>query len=528
MFQSQTSITVRSTASAILATLIGVSLLSFETVSGTASAAPQSTKLQLDSAPDVRTKISPALYSRMLREDAANFPVLIYLKAQADLAGADQLATREAKGRFVYNALVATARSSQGSLLARLAELGLEHQRYFVTNMIAVFSPTAAQIEEFAARSDVQRVVADPRVNIRARPTPEMLRRDHTEAVGTNVTSTGAERVWTQFSNRGEGIVVAGQDTGVQWDHPALRASYRGTSASGVNHNYSWHDAIRRKLTDTEAANPCGYATVAPCDDNAHGTHTVGSIVGDDGAGNQIGMAPGAKWIACRNMDEGVGTPSTYIECFQYFLAPWPYGGNPMTDGDPTKAPHVINNSWGCPPSEGCDGAEFLPVIEALGRAGIMVVVSAGNDGPGCSTIKDGPAYHSAATLSVGAHDHRSGNIAGFSSRGPSTFDNKVGPDLTAPGVSIRSAIPGGGFSGAAWSGTSMAGPHVVGAVALLWSVKPDLVGKIARTSELLTSTATPKTSTQTCGGVPGTTVPNNTFGHGLLNVHAAVVAASR
>src|SRR5690606_10163963 len=133
---------------------------------------------------------------------------------------------------------------------------------------------------------------------------------------------------------------------------------------------------------------------------------------------------PNAKWIACRNMDGGNGTPATYLECFEWLLAPYAYGKNPMVDGNPAMAPHVINNSWGCPPEEGCTGDEILPALQAMKAAGIMVVVSAGNDGPGCGTIQSPPAIHSALSFSVGAYNHRgSGSIATFSSRGPSSFD---------------------------------------------------------------------------------------------------------
>ncbi len=197
-----------------------------------------------------------------------------------------------------------------------------------------------------------------------------------------------------------------------------------------------------------------------------------------------------------------------------------------MTDGKPTLAPHVINNSWGCPSEEGCESDELYPAIQALYKAGILVVASAGNDGPGCSTIQSAPAQHSDVTLSVGAHNHRDGKIASFSSRGPSKFDGAIGPHVTAPGVSIRSAIPGNEYDGTLWSGTSMAGPHVAGLVALLWSANPALIGQIDETKRLIQSTADAKSSDQMCGGVAGARIPNNTFGHGAINAFKAVMKA--
>ena len=157
-------------------------------------------------------------------------------------------------------------------------------------------------------------------------------------------------------------------------------------------------------------------------------------------------------------------------------------------------APNVINNSWGCDGSEGCQGSEMLQVVKNIEAAGIIIVVSAGNDGSSCGTIADQPATISDDTLSVGAHNHRTGKIASFSSRGPSKLDGKIGPDVTAPGVTIRSSVKSGGYESARWIGTSMAGPHVVGEVALLWSAVPALKGNIAATTYVIENFA------ETCG----------------------------
>src|SRR5438045_1946981 len=177
---------------------------------------------------------------------------------------------------------------------------------------------------------------------------------------------------------------------------------------------------------------------MAPCDDSGHGTHTTGTTIGDDGAGNQVGVAPGAKWIGCRNMDQGNGTPATYTECFQFFIAPTDLSNS---NPNPTLRPHVMNNSWGCPASEGCTTrAELETIVNNTQAAGIFVVVSAGNSGPGCSTVSDAPAIYDAAS-SVGAIDINN-TLASFSSRGPSTFYNPtlLKPLISAPGVNVRSS----------------------------------------------------------------------------------------
>lgn len=462
----------------------------------------------------------------LMQDGHAPASVLVHLKGAADLTASKALATPAEKGKFVYRALAEQADRTQGGLVSWLAARGANFRAFHVVNAVVVYDASPALVRQIAARSDVARVALDKPFEIglpgpgtgaaAAEPEPEAS----VLAPASNIVAAGAVQVWNEFNVRGAGVVVAGQDTGVDWTHPGLRNHYRGKRGNVVDHRYNWHDAIH--APSSGGGNPCGYDTLAPCDDNGHGTHTVGTIVGDDNNGNQVGMAPAARWIGCRNMDQGVGTPSRYIECFEWFLAPYPPGGNPRTDGDPSLAPDVINNSWGCPPDEGCQGSEIVPVLQTLSQAGIVVVVSAGNEGPSCGTINDQPATASSTTLSVGAYNHQNGTIAGFSSRGPSVLDGLPGPDVSAPGVSIRSTVPGGGYS-SAFSGTSMAGPHVVGEVALLLSADPSLRGNVEEITNIVRTTSTPKTSTQTCGGVPGSAVPNNTFGWGTINAHAAV-----
>ncbi|MBK8048668.1 MAG: S8 family serine peptidase [Anaerolineales bacterium] len=270
-----------------------------------------------------------------------------------------------------------------------------------------------------------------------------------------------------------------------------------------------------------------------PCDDAidgfppTHGSHTTGTMVGDATAMGDtlLGMAPDAKWIGCRNMQDGFGTPASYTTCFEFFFAPYPQGGDPQTDGDVTRAPHVINNSWGCPPSEGCDVDTLRQVVENVRAGGIFVAASAGNEGWGgaCSTIANPIGLYD-ASFTVGAHDS-SGSIADFSSRGPVTADgsNRLKPDISAPGVSVRSIGPADGIDN--WmSGTSMASPHVAGAVALLWSAVPVLRGDIDRTEQILIRSARPAPSAE-CESSGGS--PNNVFGYGWLDVAAAIKLAA-
>ena len=240
-------------------------------------------------------------------------------------------------------------------------------------------------------------------------------------------------------------------------------------------------------------------------------------MVGDDGQGNQIGMAPGAKWIGCRNMDANFGTPARYIECMQWFLAPTRIDGS---DPDPTKAPDITNNSWECPPSEGCSFDTLQAAVEAQAAAGIMMVSAAQNSGPSCSTVQNPPGIYE-ATYTAGALNTGTDTIAGFSSRGPVTADgsNRIKPDICAPGTNTRSSTNASDTSYANFSGTSMATPHIAGAMALLWSAIPSLRHQLTASRDALNNSAVHIDSTQ-CGAAGP---PNNVYGWGRVDIFAAV-----
>jgi len=463
-------------------------------------------------ADDDTIPVAPQVLIDLQARGEAEF--FIVLKAKGDTQQARLLESKPERGAFVYGTLRNTAVDSQKDIVEWLDQQGIPYRRYWIVNQILV-KGDAGLLSEVLKRHDVARIDANPSVRFISdpQPAPAPSRISAPVAVEWGVQRIHADAVWSTYGVKGEGIVVAGQDTGVEWNHPALISHYRGWDGSSADHNYNWHDAIH-----SASGNPCGSDSPFPCDDYDHGTHTMGTMVGDDGGANQIGVAPGAKWIACRNMDSGLGSPATYTECFEWFMAPYPLGGDPLTDGDPTKAPHVINNSWGCPPSEGCSQDSLENIVAAVRDAGIMVVVSNGNSGSACATTYDPPSLYE-ESFSVGATDSSDG-LASFSSRGPVTYKGKTyrKPDIAAPGVNVRSSVRGGLYRG--MSGTSIAAPHVAGSVALLWSAVPSLKGKVDLTENILELTAFPKDFTL-CGDLPG--VPNNGYGYGIVDVINAI-----
>ncbi|MEZ4673861.1 MAG: S8 family serine peptidase [Caldilineaceae bacterium] len=505
----------------------------------------------IDPSAQSETIVSAALANEFKSaQDPVSF--LIILRDQVDLtAFATEPAVRAAgkttRATLLYQALTAKARETQAPLRAWLTEQGIAFRSFYLVNMIEVKGDLVLA-SALTDRPEVARLVANPLV-ANALTVPEQrtgtVWRNRLQSVATPEASasvalpygleyTHATDVWA-LGYRGQNIVVASQDTGVEWDHPALQAAYRGfmtgtmtntVTATGastptISHLYNWFDAW--DLQGRPAR--CAQDAQIPCDDHGHGTHTVGTMVGDATVVSDtvLGMAPDAKWIGCRNMRNGVGTPASYTACFEFFLAPYPQGGDPFTDGRPELAPNIINNSWGCPPSEGCDAASLRQVVETVRTAGQMVVASAGNDGSSCSSVRNPIAMHD-AVFSVGAHNS-AGTIASFSSRGPVIADGsgRLKPDISAPGVAVRSAWVNGGYN--TIQGTSMASPHVAGAVALLWSAVPTLIGDIEATEQILIKSATPVPANN-CGEGANVVVPNNTYGYGRLDILAAVQMA--
>jgi len=347
---------------------------------------------------------------------------------------------------------------------APVIELALSLQRqgaviaytpYWIFSGLAVQGSIAAA-QELASHPAVASVHANQVVVLN--PSPAESAQPATTTVPWGLEKIRAPQVWGDFGVRGEGVVVANIDTGVDWTHPALYENYRGYDPIAPQHDYQWID-----LTPTAAP------AQAPDDFHGHGTHTMGTMVGaDPETGNIVGVAPSARWIAVKafywNGLDWISDEATLHSALQWCLAPTDRSGeNP----DPSLAPDIINNSWG-----DADGTldAYLDDVRALNAAGILAVYSAGNRGappPGSTTgTINAPASYPEA-LAVGATTS-SDDIASFSSRGPSPFDSSLKPDVSAPGNAVYSALPGSRYG--YLNGTSMAAPHVAGLAALLWS----------------------------------------------------------
>ncbi|HVM31476.1 MAG TPA: S8 family serine peptidase [Candidatus Limnocylindrales bacterium] len=458
--------------------------------------------------------------------------VIVYMREKADLSTAERLPTKKSKGIEAYRVLTRTAASSQAPVLELLRARAAQHRSFWIANAIHVRGIKLDLLQALAQRADVRNLFAVGKGRLDEpveRGSSTALAPDASSAtsvVGPSIGHVQADKAWA-LGYRGQGVVVAGADTGVRWTHRAIKNQYRGfnPTTGSVSHDYSWRNAAGPPT--------CANGDAQPCDDDDHGTHTIGTIVGDDGAGNQIGVAPDAEWIACKNMNNGVGVVPTYMDCMQWFIAPTDINGN---NPDPSKAPDVVNNSWGC--IEACAPPLLKDMTDASRAAGIVYVVSAGNDNQfllglttACSTVVWPLAVYRSA-YSVGATNATNDNIASFSSLGPVVTNPIEGvayrkPDIVAPGVGIRSATAASDTSYAALSGTSMAGPHVAGLVALIISANPALRGHVSTIEDIISQTAKPLTTTKGCGGDSSTDVPNNVFGWGRIDALAAVRLAA-
>jgi subtilisin family serine protease len=454
---------------------------------------PAATTVAQDRAAD---KIAPAIQTRFKTKESTDF--WIRFADAPDLEPAKDIADWGERGQFVYDALTSTAKASQADVVADLKAAGIEYESYWISNAILVEDGTEALAKQVATSGEVKQV----HERFTVQPIEPVERKAPTErkaltenaplATEWGLDAIHAPDVWAR-GYTGEGITVANIDTGVDVDHPALLRHYRGyLGDEGLSNDYNWFETS-------------GACDGAPCDPTGHGTHVMGTMVGDDGEGNQIGVAPGADWIATNGCS--LCSEENVLASGQWILAPTRADGS---DPDPSQRPHIVNAPWRDTGSGAID--DFMSEeIAAWEAAGIFGTWPAGNAGEtGCqSTSSPGANVDAYAAGAFG----ESGEIADFSSRGPGE-GGAIKPNLAAPGVDVRSSVTGGGY--AEFSGTSMASAHLAGAVALLWSAAPEVVGNIFWTKDLLGWSST-DVADDSCGSDDGW--GNNVWGKGKLDV---------
>ena len=466
-------------------------------------------------------KIESSMFDTLQAGGTADFDVV--MTEQADLSAAYAMTDWNARGEYVYQTLLETAARTQAPVLEYLQQQGLKYQSFFAGNevivsggMLMTATSLSAMPEVGTIRPTVTIILDDPPgganqselVNagflplelptIPLLPTPLTWLSTHRAAASMDpvtdwgIIDTKADQVWSLYNDRGEGVVVANIDTGVQWDHPALVESYKcGTSP---NNPACWSDPT----------NECGSG--GPCDRAGHGTHTMGTMVGSDDPSlpYTTGMAPHATWIACKAFVGNSGSEADLLACADWILAP---------AGKPSNRPNIVNNSWGNTSTGG--DTWYLSKVQAWRASGIFPAFAAGNSGSGCNTLRSPGDYQQ--SFATAAHDS-SRTIADFSSRGDSAFghDPYTKPNLSAPGVNIMSAWPGSQWN--LENGTSMASPHTAGAVALLWTCDPSLGGQIDQTFQLLQNNTNAPTNAGNCGAPPDGQ-GNRTYGYGYLDI---------
>ncbi|MEU7825857.1 S8 family serine peptidase [Catellatospora sp. NPDC049133] len=459
--------------------------------------------------PGPTNKIDSSLTDRFRTEPASDF--WITFDTAADLGPAKKITDWAARGRFVYDALTAAAKTSLASVSTELDRAGVKYTSYPIANAVLVKGGSEKLALDMAAKVQVAEIQATPQVALvepveKEIPADRAARPAAAKAAEAGTSTWGLDAIhapeaWA-MGGTGAGIIVSNLDSGVQFDHPALMHQYRGTKPDGtVDHDYNWM-ATR------------GTCTGAPCDDNGHGTHTMGTMVGADGA-DHVGVAPDAQWIATNGCCDRTGVESL-LRSGWWLLAPTDVHGN---NPDPSKRPHVINNSWGQDVEH--DFHDFFQAVdEAWTAAGIFSVWSSGNTSPyaACDTVSTPGAAESAYSVGATKSD---GTLALFSRKGEGE-GGRVKPEISAPGEGVYSTYPNNSYT--EMSGTSMAAPHVAGAVAALWSYDPTLIGQVEETRRLLGASAVDVDDTE-CGG---TAEVNNKYGEGRLDLVRLLELAPR
>jgi subtilisin family serine protease len=427
--------------------------------------------------------------------------IFIKMAVDANLDGAESITDRVARRNYVYDTLTAHADANQKSVRAFLDRRGVYYEPHWINNSIYVPNADAALVNALAGRTDVAYIRGEYSVPLH-QPVAISEAPERTErAPEWGITMINADDVWNQ-GNRGAGIVVANNDTGVRYTHDAIDGQYRGVNG---DHNYDWWDP----------QSGSGSQTTSPNDQNGHGTHTMGTMVGDDGGSNQIGVAPQATWIASKGCSNIFCTDNDLIESAEFLECPTDLNGN---NANCSLGADIINNSWG----GGGGDNWYQSYVNSWIAAGILPVFSAGNSGSNCNTMGSPGDYKN--VIGVGAVDINR-VLAYFSSKGPGVFVN-LKPQVTAPGENVRSSYNTSDNAYANLSGTSMAAPHTAGTMALLMADTPGqslqtYVGALFNNTSQSGLGAPP--GPDSCGGRNYNVFPNAIYGHGLIDALAAV-----
>lgn len=504
--------------SVCLVVALGLSFTGAPVAAQAAPSADASDEARASSAESRSSVISDDLAAE-LGKGGDRFDVMVLFKEKVSLDEAVESASSDpAEGalevrerKAVVGALQETAALSQDSIVPWLEKMKEEgsvesYEQFFIINAVHVVA-NAQVISELAAVPSVKSIdvnhelTRDEPIEVKRFNLFDMLGFTKTE-VEWNIDQVGADNVWEKYGVNGTGVTVGIIDTAADATHPALKSKFRGYNAQTGELTYegNYVDCVG----DTTSPEQARYV--------AHGTHVAGTILGseveENGSTYTVGMAPGATWINARVFNDYQRTDDAALaRAAEWMLKP---------GGDITKAPSIINNSWGTTDGK---NAWYAQYIDAWRAAGILPVFSAGNMEPGenepvASSIVSPASY--AKSFAVAAVD-RSGKRGYFSKLGPSPIKGVTGPkpEISAPGVDIRSSIRGGyGYM----NGTSMAAPHVTGAAALIKSAKPTLSD--ADIQNLLEETATSLTDSD----YPS--VPNMAYGYGCIDVYDAVAEA--
>lgn len=377
---------------------------------------------------EVDAKISASL------ETKGSARVLIVAKEASSHAGLLARSATESR-RMVADASTAEI----FSIIQEGANLGIRsvpEDNYLWACNAVVADVDAETLAKLQASSSVKQVLLDREIQVLGSEELEPREELAPETIPTNygVSKIGALQARESEGLTGEGVVVGVIDTGIDGDHPALAGKV-----------IAFKDFVGKK---TKAY-----------DDQGHGTHCSGTIAGKGG----IGVAPGARLIGAKALNKrGGGTLSGLLKAMQYMLDP---DGDPATDDQPD----LVSNSWGADADRmGSSKGMFRDIVKAWREAGIVPVFAAGNSGVNTRAVPGGYPE----SFAVGATD-KNDAIARFSTGGSISWDGEtfLKPDVSAPGVRIISSVPGGKYR--ANNGTSMACPHVAGAMALAFQAAP-------------------------------------------------------